>query len=319
MKTLYIQTGTSFFQQLQSISEGILATVLNTEGHTYKKSGDKALFPPESLFPAYGNLGAGCLDRQIISDGKMVLKKGTPRQRTIETDAPEDIHFGTGTYCGGTVTLLLEPIRTQEKKTYSTLDKQLSSRNNASLYHVLDTGDLYLEAENIPDHHKSSSLLQEDYSAPVPLILYGATPLAREVLHKIRRLPVRPVIVDWREAYVDQFRQKMEGEYPVLHERKKKIPFTASSCLLLLSHSFVKDFELLQKALDKRLPYIGLLSSTQRKKKLFSRLENEGYDPERLEQCISSPVGLPIQPKTDPEIAVSITSELVQHIRNTNA
>ena len=63
----------SLLDEIEKVETGILATILETEGHTYKKKSDKALFAADGPFPVYGNLGSLCVDQEIVLRGREAI------------------------------------------------------------------------------------------------------------------------------------------------------------------------------------------------------------------------------------------------------
>jgi xanthine dehydrogenase accessory factor len=88
-------------------------------------------------------------------------------------------------------------------------------------------------------------------------------------------------------------------------------PFDERSLVLILSHSFERDKEALRQAVASRCAYIGLLSSKNRRDKMFEDLLAEGISPADLKR-VSSPIGIDIGGRSDPEIAISILAELIK-------
>ncbi len=91
----------SLLDKIESTDNGFLATVLGTEGHTYKKRGARALFAPDHTAPVWGNLGSLCVDQELVRAGGEALAEEKPRMLEIDTSKARDIDFGYGTYCGG--------------------------------------------------------------------------------------------------------------------------------------------------------------------------------------------------------------------------
>ena len=69
------------------------------------------------------------------------------------------------------------------------------------------------------------------------------------------------------------------------------------------------------RALEGRdLRYLGLMGSTAKVQRLFSRMRRNGA-PETFLSSVSAPVGLSIGSHTPEEIAISIAAEIIQ-LRN---
>ena len=142
----------SLLDKIDEVSGGILATILKTEGSSYKKEGAKALFVVDDPFPRHGNLGSLCVDQHILSTGKAALETGKPRIITIDTTTPEDIHFGYGTYCGGVMKILLEPVIDAHRQVYRALARHLENNEPVYLVHDLHSGTLSIvRTEPRPD------------------------------------------------------------------------------------------------------------------------------------------------------------------------
>jgi xanthine dehydrogenase accessory factor len=144
----------------------------------------------------------------------------------------------------------------------------------------------------------------ENIVPPRDLFMIGATPLARELARHLADMFFRIHIIDWRSAHLATF----EGSGFDLHS--DEYPFEPDSLVLVLTQSFERDKTALSKALSSRCSYIGLLSSKTRRDALYEEMVKEGVPAEDLER-ISSPVGIDIHARTDPEIAVGISAELV--------
>ena len=56
----------TLLDEIEKKRSAVLATILTTTGHTYKKRGDKALFEVDNPFPVYGNFGSQCVDLDLI-------------------------------------------------------------------------------------------------------------------------------------------------------------------------------------------------------------------------------------------------------------
>lgn len=81
-------------------------------------------------------------------------------------------------------------------------------------------------------------------------------------------------------------------------------------CVITRGHRW--DGECLRRILDGHFPfYLGMIGSRRRVEGLMRLLKEEGYEEEKL-AAVHSPIGLKIDAKTPPEIAVSICAELIK-------
>ncbi len=295
----------NFLKKILEVKEGILAIVLNTEGHTYKKKGDKTIFEIGKIFPVYGNLGAGCINEEILIHGEEVLKDKKFKIIKIDTQNIEDVYTGYGTYCGGIIEILIEPITTEEKRIYSEIMEKIEKEKIAYLIHDIKNSKIFL-TEEIKSDLNSKHYFIEKIFPPLKMFIFGATPLAHEIINIIKNMDFKIYLIDWRNEYLKNFKKYNEIEI-----FKEKYPFDKNSFVLIISHNFLKDIFVIKKALEKNVRYIGLLSSRKRRDKIFEEILKQGFNEKDLKK-ICSPCGIDIKAREDREIAISIIAELIK-------
>lgn len=296
----------TLLDKIDAVTDGIVVTVLETTGHTYSKKGAKALFAAGESAPAWGNLGSLCVDQEIIRQGQEAIAEGKPRLLEIDTTEADDINFGYGTYCGGMMRLLLEPLLESHRVTYRKLRERLAANKTAALFHDLDSGTLSLEVDGHPDATRER-VFAETIQPPCPLCVFGATPLTRRLVQLLEGMEFNIHVIDWRQAHLDGL---MNLECASLHLHLEYYDFSTESFVLVQSHDFRRDKEILKAAFSAGAAWIGMLSSRSRRNKMYEELRAEGVSNELIKR-VSSPVGIDIGGKTDGEIAVSIAAELV--------
>lgn len=137
----------------------------------------------------------------------------------------------------------------------------------------------------------------------VPLILYGAGHVAREIADVVRGLDFAITIVDERpdwntpERFPHCIRVLSD---PVAHART-----IGRGWALVLTHDHDLDFRLLEVLLQAPLDYVGLIGSDTKRRRAIARMAPS------LTARLSSPIGLPIGGKTPREIAIAVAAQLV--------
>jgi xanthine dehydrogenase accessory factor len=291
---------------LLSVEHGFVATILDSQGHSYGKPGARAIYEHGGFGPKFGNLGSLCVDQEIIAHGKRAIEDGQPKRLRIDTSSDADIHLGYGAMCGGAIELLVEPILTSHRAVLEELATSLTAGISRHLRHDLVDGSWSL----LPTKNKptaSSQHFDEQIPAVPRLILFGATSLARSILACSQEMDFRSIVVDWREAHLQAF----GARFGVRTEASlEELGLEPGDLCLILSHSYEHDRIALEYALRQRCSYIGLLSSRKRRDRIFGELREAGIATEDVER-ISSPIGLDIGARLDAEIAVAIVAELV--------
>ncbi len=77
----------------------VLATIVATEGSTYRKSGARMLI--ESSGRMTGLLSGGCFERDLIEHAESVLNGGLPKVVEYDLRTADDLLYGIGAGCEG--------------------------------------------------------------------------------------------------------------------------------------------------------------------------------------------------------------------------
>jgi xanthine dehydrogenase accessory factor len=114
-----------------------LATVVGVSGSTYRRPGARMLFSGKGRVA--GLINAACLESDLSERAKAVIQKGEPELVSYDTTSPDDIVFGLGLGCNGTVEILMESSQTSAlPKKIEVLKQTLSSTGKTILATVVD-------------------------------------------------------------------------------------------------------------------------------------------------------------------------------------
>jgi xanthine/CO dehydrogenase XdhC/CoxF family maturation factor len=83
----------------------VLATLVRTDGSTYTKPGAHMLIAGNGEYA--GLLSGGCLEGDLAEHGRAVLATGVTKLARYNTQGAEDLLFGLGSGCEGTMDILL--------------------------------------------------------------------------------------------------------------------------------------------------------------------------------------------------------------------
>jgi xanthine dehydrogenase accessory factor len=86
----------------------VLATVLRTEGSTYRKAGAAILIGPDGS--SSGMLSGGCLEAGLRERAARVLARNQAERIWIDTREDDDPVFGLGMGCEGAMDIWLQPV-----------------------------------------------------------------------------------------------------------------------------------------------------------------------------------------------------------------
>ena len=143
------------------------------------------------------------------------------------------------------------------------------------------------------------------------VVVFGAGHIGEKLaaLCAVLNLPCR--VYDNRKdrltaARFPHARKLIHGRYA---ELAKKIPLSASSFCVIVTHGHEHDEECLELLLQNReIPYIGMIGSAAKVKILVDRIRSRGTE---VDGRLYSPVGLKIGSHLPEEIALSIMAEIM--------
>lgn len=87
---------------------GALATVVRVVGSAYRRPGARMLLGVDGT--RVGLVSGGCLEADLVERARPVLESGTPALVTYDASRDEDLVFGLGLGCEGTVEVLIERV-----------------------------------------------------------------------------------------------------------------------------------------------------------------------------------------------------------------
>jgi len=324
----------------------VLATIIGTQGSTYRKSGARMLIARDGEWQ--GLLSGGCFESDLLERSRSVFASGQAQTIHYDMRSPGDLVWGLGLGCNGSVTILLQLLKAQEN--FFPLDALADaaekdrrgvlitvtesaeeplpagrslflSEHDAENDHFPWPGELIEAARQAlaDDKPCSETRLVEgskvsvfyDPIRPLPrLLIVGAGVDAVPLLNCAKGLGWRVTLVDHRPAYIkpERFRSAERLMYCLPQHLADNLPLDRYDALVLMTHSFEHDARYLKAIADCRIPFIGLLGPQARKHRLLDSLGDKAA---RIAGRVFGPVGLDIGAETPEEIALSIMAGIL--------
>lgn len=324
-------------RMIKNHQPGVLATVVAVKGSAYKREGAKMIIEPSGDY--HGMISGGCLEADVAATAEEVFSSGNHILKKYELD--EDLVWGLGLGCPGTVEILIEPI-----------DSSLTSQQMTDAYakneayvvcKLLESEDLPLlvtDSEVYGDNW-GDEILQEStvmaamqklaqqtassetifltkktgeevrmffdvYFPPPKLCLFGAGHDAIPLAQLSSTLGYQTIVIDSRPAF--NTRERFPTAHSLLAQPGK---MDSRSYCVIMNHHLERDIEALAFSLESAAPYVGLLGPRIRRAKMMNHLKEQGvsFSNRELEK-LHSPIGLDIGAETPEEIALSIMAEI---------
>jgi len=160
----------------------------------------------------------------------------------------------------------------------------------------------------------------EYLSPPLALIVFGAGNDAVPLVKMAETVGWRVTVMDYREGWATPERFPLADDWlhGTVDELLPNLPLDGRTGVVLMSHNYLHDRELLPRLLDSPAGYIGVLGSSQRIERLLRDVERRGVhcanDPR-----LRAPVGLDIGARTPEEIALAVLAEMQAVFAGKNA
>lgn len=297
-----------------------------------------------------GAISGGCLEGDALNKAFLAITQQKKRLVTYDTTDEDDAKLGIQLGCNGIVSILFEPVKAEEHNNPIGILGDSIQERNAS---VLING----YSKNNEMHYGTTSFsllparVQEELDAMVSQVLFSGISIHREVMIAGNRQeffieylqpPVSLVIagagndamplvslsniLGWDITLVDGRRS---------HATAKRFPGAkkiwvgkpgalihlmetdARTAVVIMTHNYNYDLEMLVALKDSPVPYIGLLGPAAKRDRLLKEMELKNiFFPDDKLRTIYGPTGLDIGAETSEEIALSITAEIMAVMRN---
>lgn len=315
-----------------------LATVVATEGSTYRKAGTQMLIAASE--GPLGLLSGGCLEADLVEHARAVVASGTPRFVQYDMRGEDDRLFGIGSGCEGSMRILVQRVGTAEAwQPLAAMAAGIHARNRGAIALLVegpapgrawwpDGGDApgpepaavrdarEAAARDSTVRHVAFAAADGSASAiviPLPppprLVLCGAGADARPLAQHAIALGFAVTVCDHRAALLDPARfpdcrlscqpAGAFGRLPDLADCEAAV---------VMSHHLDADLAYLAALADRAtVRYVGLLGPAPRRDRLLASLGARG---DRLAGRLRAPVGLDIGARTPEAIAIAVAGEL---------
>ena len=285
-----------FFDKRRQRKESlVLATVVETRGSTYSKTGDQMLIDASGV--GCGMLSGGCLEGDLAVRAQVVLESGQSQVVTYDLASEDDEIWGLGIGCDGSMQIYLQVLTPRDDyQPFAEIADVLRGSTAANV--------------NIGGADEEVSL-EIRIQPPLNLLVLGAGLDCVPITKFAVELGWRCTIVDHRPAYADS------ANFPassVTHCIKASllaatVELKHFDCAIVMSHHLASDRTYLGQLAECSIPYIGLLGPPARRERLLSEI---GDAADKLRDRLHAPAGLDLGGRGPEPIALSIIAQMQQ-------
>jgi xanthine dehydrogenase accessory factor len=295
-----------FFDYLPgALAEGqpfALGIISGIKGSSPQKKGAKALFYLDGRIQ--GTLGGGCLEAEIQDRARRALLNQTPASFELVLD--HDFGWDDGLICGGKVCGLILPQAAQAGEIW----RKLAQGRETLTWGV--RRDFTISWVDQSDEQQW--LYQETISPPRDLWIAGSGHVAQAVAPLARQLEFSVTVFDDRPALANpQFfpsdtHFRVNSWDKLLQEPLPEHPAFG----LIVTRGHQHDALVLRDWIHRPFVFLGMIGSRRKARLIFDQFVEEKIATAEQVARVACPVGLAIQARSVPEIALSIMAQFVQ-------
>jgi xanthine dehydrogenase accessory factor len=325
-----------------------LATVVRVRGSAYRREGARMLIREDGALTCM--LSGGCLEPEVAEVARRVLATGVAELRHY--DLAEDVVWGLGLGCGGTVDVYIEPVTEEpllgrwlqmlatgqlavlatplgngtrhrllvsesEASEGTTGRAELDTRIERIAREIMTSPSPRAETRSVETSSAAEDVFLDVATPPPELVVFGAGHDAIPVVEQAVRLGWAVTVVDARAAFTSP--DRFPGARLVIAQPADfgaRVELGPRSYALVMNHHLERDRESLAFAMQSGAPWIGVLGPRSRYLRLLDDLRESGtsLDTGALTR-VRNPVGLDIGAESADEVALSIVAALVAERR----
>ena len=328
-----------FIDNDRSFSVGL---ILNAEGSTPRKAGVRAIIDQSGKIE--GTLGGGIVEAKAQRHAVEACQSGKPLVFDLElhgVDTVDDVPI-----CGGKMRILIDPKAAKDKATFIQAADAVRRRQRGvmltTIRHAKQTEVTYqwypqedepsvaafpgiqnirscLDCETarlFTESSPKSSDLTEVFVEPVipkPLLLIaGAGHVGQAVAIQASLVGFDVAVMDERSEFTDPVLFP-EGTRTYCGDIAKQISarIENDTYAVIVTRGHQLDAEVLQACIHSRAIYVGMIGSKRKVTLMRRHFIESGLATEEEFDRVFAPIGLDIGAVTVPEIAASITAELI--------
>jgi xanthine dehydrogenase accessory factor len=316
----------------------VLVTLVRTEGSSYRRPGARLLLGARGEYA--GTISGGCLETEVLRKATWLVREGAVVERySTMFDDTAEVPFGLG--CGGVVDLLLEPADTAECQALMaaqegaiageevTVLTWLPNKDRGLARAVLAaSGDFTFASKGLTEpelmearagvlrqgwvESMPEEMFVERIAAPQRLFILGAGDDAKPLVSMGALLGWSVIVMDGRAqlARAERF-PEAERVVVVSSNSSDVLGIRPEDAVVLMTHSYEQDRELLAAVLPLRPRYLGLLGARHRSSLLVSEVAAKlGQTVAACCEQIYAPVGLDLGGDGPEAIALAVIAEV---------
>jgi len=328
-----------------------VALILEADGSTPRKAGVKAVIDENGKI--WGTLGGGLVEAETQRRAVEACKSKHPVVFDFNLygeDRTDDVPI-----CGGTMRILLDPTAAKDRESYVQVAKAIMQRQRGVMLTTacsaehMEVKSQWFPENNIPsdaafpgtdnirdclarerlqlftqssdDPKVFTEVLVEPVIPKPLLIIAGGGHVGQAVSLQAGLVGFDITVIDDRAEFADPVlfpdgTKILDGNIPELIAAQ---PIGSDTYIVIVTRGHKLDAEALEACIHTRAAYIGMIGSKRKVALIRKNFVESGLAAEEEFDRVHAPIGLDIGAVTVPEIAASITAQLIAVRRKRNS
>ena len=312
--------------------KAVLATVVATTGSTYRKPGARMLVTEAGW--AAGSVSGGCLESDVLNTAWDRTEKG-PALVTYDSTSTDDIVWGFGLGCKGSVTVLFERLdeaggplpflaHSVERREPGVLSTVVSESGLGNRTFVTPATEPIGAIDSIAVRLLGSGIrsvgpvgeiqvLFENIQPPLALTIFGAGHDAIPLVLTAKAMAWFVTVVDHRPSFAN-VRRFPTADHVVCATPDAigdRVRLEPDSAVVVMTHNYLTDLSILGRVLPLPVRYVGQLGPRVRTDRMLQELATDGAAVSLTDlEKLHAPIGLNLGGASPEEIALSVVAEL---------
>ncbi|NOQ91282.1 MAG: XdhC/CoxI family protein [Flavobacteriaceae bacterium] len=297
--------------KIQENNKAMLLLVVQSSGSSPGRQGFKMGITINGEIS--GSIGGGVMEYNLVEEAKLYLKNTSFKPFLKKQIHQGEIVDGSGMICSGEQIILFKIL---DKSNLPTIKKILNYKtgiltitSNTFLFNanLNQSGNYYFLSKNDQTWTYSEKVNKKN-----KLYIIGAGHVGLATSEIFSKLDFEITLIDNRKD-LNTLKANQFIDHVIISDYKEisqHIPENENSYITIMTNGFKTDKIALEKVLEKKLKYIGVLGSKAKLKIMFEVLKKNGFTEKQL-QNIHAPIGLFIHSQTPMEIAISIAAQII--------
>jgi len=291
-----------------------LLTVVDSEGSSPGRQGFKMAVNAKGKLA--GSVGGGSMEFDLVEQTKDLL-----REQVFQTQLLRRLHFEdanakecSGMICSGNQTVVICPLQNSDKRNVS----YFLTRESSKSFFLSPKGIRAIDSNDVQGQYNYQYVSDdrwiylENLSYRNKLIIFGGGHVSLALTKIMAELDFDITVYDDRDN-IDTFENNQLANHKKLiyyTDAEKYVPDCFNTYVVIMTASHVADDIVLEKVIDKKVNYLGMMGSQAKVQELFARLCNRGISEQAIKK-VHAPIGIAIKSQTPEEIAISIAAEII--------